>query len=291
MSKGKLYLFLSAFLYGVAPVFAAFAYRGGMNGITLTFLRSAAALPILFLFIGISGRSYKIQKRHIKSIIILGIFGGALPILLLYMSYMYISIGLATTLHFIYPIIIVIISAVLYHERISRVTLSSVVFVTIGIFMFSNINTASDKRGIILAVISGILYSFYVIYIDRSGLDRLDHSVLTFYIAIIMSIITAIFGLFTDSLSFSVAPQAWYWGLLISLTVTFGAMPLFQLGVRYEGSSTAGIISTIEPITSILMDLIVLGETVDTGQMLGGAMILFGVLLSQKRNITAKKTA
>lgn len=282
MSKGKLFLVLSAFFYGVLPIFATFAYRGGINGITLSFLRCFISVPVLYAMLRADKKSLRLTRRETRSVIILSVFGGALPILLLYLSYNYIATGIATTLHFVYPIIIVIISALIYHEKMSRVTLCAVLLVTIGIFMFSDISVKISKIGIIFALFSGIFYSFYVIYIDRSGLDRLDYTVLTFYILLIMSAVIFIFGLTVGGISFDFKPISWSMASVISLITTLGAMPLLQLGIRYEGSATAGIISAVEPITTIILGAAFLGETITTSQIMGGALILFGVFLSQK---------
>ena len=70
---------------------------------------------------------------------------------------------------------------------------------------------------------------------------------------------------------------------LISLITTLGAMPLLQIGIRYEGASTAGILSTVEPITTIILGAIFLGEIINASQILGGALIITGVLLSQHK--------
>ncbi len=283
MSKGKLYLIFSALLYGILPAFTAIAYRGGINGITLTFLRSAISLPLLYAIIKADKRNIKLSKKQLKDVSLLSIFGGVLPILALYLSYNYISTGLATTLHFVYPIIIVISSAVLYHEKISRVTLSAVVIATIGIFMFTDVNAAADKTGIILAILSGVFYSFYVMFMDRSGLYKVDYVVLTFYLAVIMSVSMLAFGVMIHGISFDIAPLSWGFSVLISLVVTLGAMPLLQIGIKYEGATTAGILSTIEPITSIIIGAVFLGEIIGAGQIMGVALILMGVLMSQKK--------
>lgn len=283
MNKGKLFLALSGLFYGILPLFASIAYRGGINGITLSFLRSFISVPLLFVMIKADKKSLKLTHKQLRSVINLGTIGGALPILLLYLSYNYISTGLATTLHFIYPLVIVITSAVIYHERMSRITLCSVVLVTIGIFMFSDLSVKVSKVGIILALLSGIFYSFYVIYIDRSSLDRMDYIVLTFYVMVIMSASIFIFGLVVGGISFEFSALSWSFATLISLITTLGAMPLLQVGIRYEGASTAGIISTIEPITTIILGAAFLGEIIGTGQIIGGALILFGVFLSQRK--------
>ncbi len=283
MTKGKVCLVISAVIYGISPLLAVAAYQGGINGLTLTFLRSALSIPLLYVIIKADKRKMKLSGSLIKSIIILSIFGGALPILLLYSSYDYIDTGLATTLHFVYPIVIVFAAAAIYHEKISRVMMTAVVFVTVGVFMFSDISSGGSKTGVILALLSGIFYSFYVIYIERSGLDRLDYVVLTFYVMIIMSISIFIFGIAVHGLSFHIKPVSWAFAGVISLMVTLGAMPLFQIGVRYVGAEAAGIVSTLEPITSVVAGAVFLGESVGMSQIFGGALILFGVLLSRKK--------
>lgn len=285
MSKGKFYLILSAIFYGIAPLLANVAYRGGVNGITLTFLRSSAAIPVMFAVIKANGYSMNVTLKQFKQIIVLGVFGGVMPILLLYLSYNYISIGLAETLHFIYPIIIVIVSAVIYGEKISRLTLSAVMLVTVGIFMFSDINAAADRAGIVLALLSGVMYSFYVVYLDKSGLDKMNYIVLTFYTMIIMSLSSLIFGIVIGKFSLDISPLSWSISIIISLMINLGAMPLFQVGVRTEGASVAGILSATEPITSVLSGVIFLHEFMNAGQVMGGFMILFGIILIQGKRI------
>lgn len=283
MTKGKLFLVLSAFFFGILPVFASVAYRGGINGVTLSFLRSFISVPVLYAMIRADKKSLHLTRKQFYAVIKLSTIGGALPIVLLYLSYNFIPTGLATTLHFVYPLVIVLLSAIIYREKMSRITLCSVLFVTIGIFMFTDLNVKASKIGIIFALLSGIFYSFYVIYIDRSGLDRMDYIVLTFYIMLIMSIAIFIFGLAVGGISFDFKPVSWSFATIISLITTLGATPLLQMGIRYEGASTAGIISSVEPITTIVLGAVFLGEIIGTGQIIGGALILFGVFLSQRK--------
>lgn len=284
MLKGRLSLIVSAILYGILPIFATLAYRGGVNGITITFLRSVASLPVLFAMIIADRKSLALTKKQRWSIIKLSIIGTALPILLLYLSYNHISTGLATTLHFVYPLIVVLASSFLYRKKLSANTIAAVLIVTIGIFMFSDISVQSSKVGIILALLSGIFYSFYVIYIDHSGLDRMDYVVLTFYVMLISGVFVLLFGLIMGEIKFDMSPMAWSLSFLTSLVTTLGAMPLLQIGIRYEGPLTAGIISAVEPITTIILSGLLFGEIIGTSQIIGGFLIILGVLMSQHSN-------
>lgn len=281
-NKGKICALSSAFLYGLAPVLAKITYKGGANGITLTFLRASMMLPLLFFILITKKKLTSITSDKILKILILGVVGGTVPIILLYLSYDYISAGLATTLHFIYPLIIVFASAFIYKERISVTKLFSLMVVTIGILMFVEIRDASDKVGIILALLSGVFYSFYVIYLDKSGLDGMDYLTLTFYIMLTMSASSLVFGLFLKQIDFNITPFAWVFSAVISLIITVFATPLFQAGVKYEGASSAGILSTFEPITTTLLGALFLGEHIVIFQAIGIILILLGIAFSHK---------
>ena len=233
-------------------------------------------LPLLFFIMIFRKVSFKLTKKELIDIILLGVVGGSFSMISLYAAYDYISTGLATTLHFIYPLIIVITSAVVYKEKIKKIKLLAVMLVTLGMFMFVDLNNTADKIGVILAILSGIFYSFYVVYMYRSKLDEMDYIKLTFYLMIIMSIGTYIFGLTTDSLVFAEMDyKAWILSVAISLIITLGA-------VRCEGASTAGIVSAFEPITSIILGAIFLGETMGLVQYIGGGLIILGVVLAEK---------
>ena len=279
MSKGRICILMSAFVYGIVPVFAKFAYQGGTNSYTLTFLRAALTLPVLYAIIRLTHRPLAISRDKIWKIVILGTIGAAAPIICLYISYEYINVGLASTLHFIYPLITVIAGAFIYREKIRLTTLGAVVLVTLGIMMFADIESGGDTVGVMFALISGIFYSFFVIYIERSGLDEMDYLTLTFYMLIIMSIAAFVFAMAMGGLDLSMTPIAWMNSIGISLMVTFIALPMFQLGVRFSGPAAAGILSGFEPVVSIAAGAAFLGETVSAVQLVGALLIFAGLTI------------
>ena len=281
MSKGKLYILLSAFIYGIIHLFAKISYTGGANGITLTFLRAALTIPLLFVLLYGSGSDLHLSKTELKKISVLGSLGAAAPIILLYMSYGYISIGLASTLHFIYPLITVLANTFIYHEKLKLHVLGAVVLVTVGILMFADVSSSNDVIGIMLALLSGVFYSFYVIYIDRSGLDSMNHIKLTLYTMIIMSIASLLFGMSAHAISFDMSLRAWAIAGVISILVSLFAVPLFQAGVKYEGASMAGILSAAEPLVSIISGAVFLGEHIGSVQVIGILIIFAGLEIAR----------
>ena len=281
MSKGKLYILLSAFIYGIIPLFAKISYTGGANGITLTFLRAALTIPLLFVLLYGSGSDLHLSKTELKKISVLGSLGAAAPIILLYMSYGYISIGLASTLHFIYPLITVLANTFIYHEKLKLHVLGAVVLVTVGILMFADVSSSNDVIGKMLALLSGVFYSFYVIYIDRSGLDSMNYIKLTLYTMIIMSIASLLIGMSAHAISFDMSLRAWAIAGVISILVSLFAVPLFQAGVKYEGASMAGILSAAEPLVSIISGAVFLGEHIGSVQVIGILIIFAGLEIAR----------
>ena len=285
MMKGRLFLFISAVTYGIVPCLSAIAYRGGLNGMTLTFLRSCISLPFLYLIIRLERRRIKLTYKMLKQVLILGFFGGTMPILLLYLSYQYIPTGTATALHFIYPVVVVVAIALIYRQRLPRTTVCSVLLVTAGIYMFTELNGFLDPIGAALALGSGFFYGFYIIYMNLSGLEKLDHAVLSFYVTLIMSGSALVFGLSSGTLYLAFSLSSWCIAAVISFAVTLCAMPLFQLGVRYCGAAESGIFSALEPVTSLVLGSLVLGEFMGYSSFIGSALIIIGVLIVQHKDI------
>lgn len=279
MKKGKIYLTISAFIYGITPVLAKAAYSGGANGMTVTFYRAFLSLPLLFLFMRRRNVSIGLSGPELRKTMLLSVFGNAMTIICLYISYDMISIGLATVLHYIYPLLIVIFCAVFYKEKMTRKKILATILVTVGILLFMDFNNKNDVFGIIFALLSGVFYAFNVIYMDKSGLDKMDYIKLTFYISLFMSASVLLVTVGSGQFTFAMTKLAWISVFLISLLISLFALPLFQMGVLYEGASTAGILSTVEPITGVVMGAVFLNEKLTLFGTIGCILILLGVIL------------
>ncbi len=278
----KLYLVISAFIFGFVPILAKAAYAGGTNGITLTFLRAALVLPVLGGYLILSKKEFPKHRKEWIRIILLSVFGNAASMICLYIAYDKIAVGLATVLHYIYPLAILLAMAVLYKEPVGHRKLAAVLLVSAGIILFMDIDKKGDVSGVVLAALSGMFYAFYVVYMSRTGLDKLDYMVISFLVSVFTAISVFIFGALTNSLDFTMNITGWIYCVVIAILVTVIALPLFQIGLRHEGPSTAGIISTVEPITGVVMSALVFGEHLGFWGILGCIIIIAGVVMLEK---------
>ena len=104
--KGICCTLLSAVIFGFTPILVRIAYEGGANSITITFLRAWLALPLLYALMHRRHIPLRLEDSQVKHVLLLGIVGSCATTVCLYMSYNFISVGMATTLHFIYPILV-----------------------------------------------------------------------------------------------------------------------------------------------------------------------------------------
>ncbi|MDU2158778.1 DMT family transporter, partial [Clostridium sp.] len=134
--KGILFTILSAIIFGFTPALANITYEFGNNSLSMTFFRNLLAIPILFFILKYKRISLKVEKKELKHIFILSLIGVALTTALLYSSYSYIGVGVATTLHFMYPIFVALACRFIFNETLGKRKVLSLVMAFLGVALF-----------------------------------------------------------------------------------------------------------------------------------------------------------
>lgn len=289
---GILAAFLSAFLFGATPVLAKLSYEGGSNGITLTFIRAAFALPILYFMLKRKRVSLKLTRPQARDLIIIGVFGPSATTLLLYASYESIPIGVATVMHFLFPVVVTVTSVILFKASLNRSLVISVGLGVIGLSFFLTRTDALEWTGLLLALLSSFSYAVYMLGVERSTLKDLHFLKLSFYFCIVSVFVSGIVGSIQGTLTFNMTLEALIYSLLVSILVSVGAISFFQLGILLIGAPTTAILSTLEPVTGILCGMLFLNEHLSWGMAFGSLLIVAGVVIATLAKIreTSKNT-
>ncbi len=277
--KGILYTVLSAFLFGFSPIIAKFCYAEGTNSITIVFLRGFLSLPFLYTLARFSKTPMRISKQELLHILPVGIIGAAMTSICLYSAFLFIGVGLGTTLHYCYPLLIFLIYFLLYRQKPGALKWCALVVGLLGIAITLRPGAQGSFWGIGLSLLSGLSYCVYLIVIDRTSLKDMNCFKLTFYICLVSSLSSFTFGAVTGQLQFPKSAAGWGASLLLALLISVGGLTLLQLGIASTSPSTVSLLYTVEPITSVLMGAILLGETLDTRSLFGILLILLGVVL------------
>lgn len=280
---GILYIVLSAIAFGIMPILAKLAYSGGANVQTTLFLRFSFATLMLFCYIKSKNISLKLEKKQYILLIFLGVVGYSLTSTMLFLSYNYISVGMATMIIHSYPAIVTFLSFVFYGEKLSLKKILCLILCILGIFIMVDLGVANyDIKGILLALISAIGYSFYVLGASHKYIKSTNNYVITFYISLVSAISILAFGLPTQTINLNIKFYSLVAILLLAFISTVIALMAFLQGVKIIGPSNASIFGTLEPIVTLVLGVLILGEGVQVKTILGSMLIIISMIILAK---------
>lgn len=278
-TKGVLFTIASAICFGITPLLATAIYALGANALTVVFYRSLLVLPILYGLMKVHHVSLSMAFLDVCKVAVIAIFGSGLTTILLFSSYTYIDVGTATTLHFLYPVIVSLFCLLLYHEHLGRAKLFALSLAFLGVLCFFDFTQMKHIIGILLALSSAITYAFYMVQMEKSGLSHHNAYQISFYLAIFIVIETLVYHCIQPQIHFLLPLSAYGLLVLLAILSSFLAVVLLQLGIKYLGSSTASLFCLFEPITSIICGTIFLHEELTLLKLIGCFIIFSSLIL------------
>ena len=277
-AKGYILGSIAAASYGMNPLFALPLYKAGMDPDSVLFFRYLFAIPLLGIMIKARGRSFKIQRKETFPLIIMGLLV-ALSSLPLFLSYTYMAAGIASTLLFVYPIMVALIMAMVFKEKLALQTIVCMLLALggIGLLYKSEDGSTLSLIGTLLVFASSLSYAIYIVGINQTSLKNVATLKVTFYVLL--------FGLslFVARLLYSGVlntPDQWYlWANLLALAVFPTAISFLCTtgAIQYIGSTPTAILGALEPVTAIFFGIAVFGESLTVRESFGLVMIIVAV--------------
>lgn len=278
--KGDLLAIFSACLFGLSPLWVTAFAKGGGNSMMMALLRNVFFLPVCVLLLKRSGQPIfpKLNRRTAGKILLLSAGGSGMTQLLLFASYSFMASGICTTVHFIYPLFVFLLGAVFYREKLTHKSMLCLTLCMIGLLCFYPRGEAISIAGLAIALTSGLTYAFYMVYLDKGGFEGISALQMQFCLALCNAGLMLICCIVTGNLTFALTPTAWLLGLVASQVLGFGVV-LCQMGIKEIGAGRAALLSTFEPITSLIVGVLFLHEHLDPIAILGAGIILLSVML------------
>ena len=277
-TRGLVYLVLAAVLFGIMPIIAKIAYASGMSVLQVVFSRSFVGAVVLGISCLVTRRSFRLDRKIIPRMIIAGTMF-TFTWLTLYGSYVYISSGVSTSLHYLYPALVVLAMSVFMHERMDALKWIAVALCFGGVMLAANpLGEEFSLRGVILAGSSAIFFSTYTVLIGTKGLKEIDSMVCSFYMCFVsLVIVSAMFPLLGESLTANLNHVGIICGISLGIFCTAIPVYLYLVGTQVIGPSRASIISTLEPVSAMIFGIIILDEGIFWYVIVGCLMIILGV--------------
>lgn len=279
-AKGYILGIIAAATYGLNPLFAINLYREGMNPESVLFFRYLIAIILLLIMIKLRGRNLKVEKKNFPLLVFMGIIM-AVSSLSLFASYNYMSVSIASTLLFVYPIIVALIMTIFFKEKLSMQTILCILLACGGIWLLYKTSTGAtlNLKGVILVLVSALSYGIYLVGVNQTRLKNVATLQITIYVLI--------FGLslFAFRLLTGVPltlPDKWYlWTNILALAIfpTIISFLCTTSAIKYIGSTPTAILGALEPLTAVLVGIIAFGEKLTPRECLGLILILVAVTL------------
>lgn len=272
---------LAGVSYGTNPLFGKALMESGVPIMVMLFFRYAFAALFLSALMLFKKESFRATRSNLGLLILLGLFFAGSSITL-FCSYEYIPSGLATTLIYLYPVIVALMMVFLrIYPGWQTWTAIAATFVGIVLLSTPSGDVPIRPLGVLLAVGSALCYSFYLVIINRSKRIRnVSEHTLTFYSLVTGAVLFAIIrtiqggGMLTGVDTFA------DWGNLIGLALipTMVSMLTIAISSRYIGPTKTAVLGVFEPLTAILIGTMVFGEALTTKMVVGIAICVAAVV-------------
>lgn len=267
---------ITGITYGLNPLFGVPLMKDGAAIESILFFRYAIAVLFLGTFLLISKQSFKISWKQAGVLLILGLLYTSSSIFL-FEAYNYIASGLATTIIFLYPVLVAIIMVFLRVVPSWPVWLSIILtFAGVVIMTQSDSTQTISPTGVILSLGSALVYALFIVIINRSKvISSISNSLLTFY-ALTVGAIIFLGKIILSDIDITAGIEhnmAWLNLVGLALLPTVVSTATLAIATRNIGATKASVLGVFEPVTAILIGTIVFGEALTTN-------IIVGILLS-----------
>ena len=263
-------------IFGAFPIFTTLFVRFG--GDVDSFNLYGFVLTVVFLaaYIAMTKRSFAVPKQAVLWIVLAGVANVATRILLTY-SYQYLDVGIATTLHFLYPLFAALLGALCFREKMPIYKWIAFVVASLSVSLFTTGAQAGGQLiGIILAVTSAVCFALYMLITEKANLTDLDPVVFVFYVSLVSTVGCLFMGI-GGPLIVAVPVKALIVLLLCAIVNNVIAFALQQQGVKYLGAAMTALFSLFEPVFSCVFGVIFLQQAMGIKSVFGIVLILLSL--------------
>lgn len=281
-TKGILNGVIASVSYGMNPLFALPLYAQGIEVNSVLFYRYFFAVIIYFLWLKcVKKISLKIAKCELVPLFFLGIFF-SLSSLTLFESFHYIEAGIACTILFIYPVIVALIMAIFFKEKITKTVVSAIFLTSIGIALLykGKPDSVLSLKGIAIVLASAFLYAFYIVGVKNiKAIKSMNSAKLSFYVMLFGLLVYVVNLKFCTNLQGLTTITAWLFVIGLAIFPTIISLETIGIAIKLIGSTNTAILGALEPLTAIFFGILFFNESLTLRISIGVILILFGVFL------------
>lgn len=261
-------------IFGMFPVFTSLYVKFGGDVDSFNLYGFVMTVVLLAGYVALTKRSFVIPRRSVVYVFLAGLFNVVTRVLLTY-SYQYLDVGVATTLHFMYPLFAALMGTLFFREKMPAYKWIAFVVASLSVSLFATgFEGAAQVQGIALALASAVCFALYMVVTERAGLTQLDPVVFVFYVSLVSTLGCLLMGLGKGGLLVVVPPKAILMLVLCAVLNNVVAFAFQQQGVGCLGAAMAALFSLFEPVFSCIFGAIFLAQAMGLRAIAGTLIIL-----------------
>ncbi len=280
--QGIVYAILSAATFGTIPLFSMSAVRADYGTYSITCYRFGFAVLLFGTMILIRRIRLTVSWRQLLELFLLGTccYGGSAFALI--HSYEFIPSGIATTINFLYPVMVALIMRFVFGERIDWRVALAIVFSLIGVALLAwegGETGMLDPRGVLASLTTVLCYGIYIVGINKLSVRKLPGSVVTFYVLLFTFLAAFVLAQFHGGVHPIDSMRIGGDLVLLALVSSIVSNLTLVLAVQSIGSTFTSVLGSVEPLTAISCGVLFLGETLQLQQAIGAAVVVLSVAI------------
>lgn len=278
---GALMVLISAFCFAMMPMFAKYAYQGGFDVFTVITVRFLLASLFFWGLIGIRKIEFRVTLKELLLLCIMGVAGYAVMASLFFSSLLYIPASVAGLMLYMYPILVSVLAYVFEREPFTINKVMGLVLSTIGLVLVLGGSFAGlNGIGVLMGIGAAVVYSGFITISNRV-LKTVSSFISTTYVCTSAGLALLLYTSLNDGLQVLPSVEGWAAILAIAVFSTVVAILTFFKGIEYIGPSKASILSTVEPVMTMIMAAMLFAERLSGTQWTGALLIMSSLILLQ----------
>jgi drug/metabolite transporter (DMT)-like permease len=280
-NRGAWFIVASATGFASLGILIKCAFAGGANISTILAGRFLIAALFLLIFLRVRGISIALSRRSAFQLILMGAVGYGGMSGLYANSIHYLPASLTGMILYTYPALVALLAVLIGDEQFTRMKGAALLLCSAGLVLVLGASFDGARiEGVLSVLGAAVIYSCYILIGNRI-LKNIDPLVTSLYVCSSAGLAFLVYGVATGELLLSMSPVAWLSILGIAVFPTLFGVIGFFAGLRLIGATNASIISTLEPLITVLLSALLLGERITALQGLGGAVLLTGAITLQ----------
>ena len=253
-----------------------------VDGLPMNSLMAYTNLIITLVSLGMALlKKRSLRARPVQAIqaVLMGTVGMLLTALLLNNAYLYLPVGVAIMLNFLYPTVVCVVMGTVFRQGFTKLQAAAIVSSIAGMAFLAGKGGDLQPMGLLFALASAFTYGGYLIANEKGPANELPIETKLFYVSLPGTVIFWILAPATHTLAAPVGGGIGWLYVLGSGLFTVGGYFLMMYGIHRMGASTAAFVSMLEPIVSVVFGTIWFHDPITAGVVVGGILVLASILL------------